>query len=85
MSKSDLKKARADTEFTYYESIAKLIVDAPTVSLAELRKAHGITHHEMWRAQTMFHVHRKGQLSVQTGLVTKSQRRKPGTRTRGAQ
>lgn len=52
-------KTRADTEFVNYESIAKLIVDDPTVSLEELRRLHGITHHDMWRAQTMFHVYRK--------------------------
>ena len=59
MNKSDLKKARADAEFTYYESIAKLIVDNPCISLAELRRVHRITHHDMWKAQTMFHVGRK--------------------------
>lgn len=59
MNKSSLKKARADAEFRYYKSIAKLIVDNPAVSLAELRKAHGITHHDMWKAQTIFRVYRK--------------------------
>jgi hypothetical protein len=59
MDKADLKKVFADAEFSFYESIAKLIVDNPTVSLAELRKQHGITHYQMWTAQNMFHVHRK--------------------------
>jgi hypothetical protein len=27
--------------------IAKLVVDSPAVSLAELRKQHGITHYQM--------------------------------------
>jgi len=57
VSKADLKKARADAEFWHYESIAKLIVDNPCISLAELRRIHGITHHDMWKAQAMFHVH----------------------------
>lgn len=38
MNKADLKKAFDDAEFAFYESIAKLIVDNPDVSLAELRK-----------------------------------------------
>jgi len=59
MNKADLKKAFADAEFSFYESIAKLIVGNPTVSLAALREKHGITHHQMWTAQRMFHVHRK--------------------------
>jgi hypothetical protein len=59
MNKADLKKAFADAEFAFYESIAKLIADNPAVSLAELRKRHGITHYQMWTAQNMFHVHRK--------------------------
>jgi hypothetical protein len=33
--------------------------DNPAVSLADLRKQHGITHHGMWKAQEMFHVRRK--------------------------
>jgi hypothetical protein len=40
-------------------SIAKLIVDNPTVSLIDLRKQRGITHYQMWMAQTMFRVHCK--------------------------
>jgi hypothetical protein len=59
MNKADLKKAHAEAEFRYYESIAKLIVDNPTNSLADLRKQHGVSHHEMWKAQQQFHVHRK--------------------------
>jgi hypothetical protein len=59
MNKTELEKAKAAAEVEFYESIAKLIVDNPTVSLAELRNQHGITHHQMWTAQKMFHVHRK--------------------------
>jgi hypothetical protein len=59
MNKAELKRAFDDAKLSFYESIAKLIVDNPTVSLAELRRLHGVTHHQMWTAQTMFHVHRK--------------------------
>ena len=59
MNKTELGKAKAAAEFEFYESIAKLIVDNPDVSLADLRKQHGITHYQMWMAQTMFRVHRK--------------------------
>jgi hypothetical protein len=41
MTKADLQKAYADVEFAFYESIAKLIVDNPGVTLAGLRKQHG--------------------------------------------
>jgi hypothetical protein len=59
MNKTELEKAKAAAEFEFYESIAKLIVDSPAVSLADLRKQHGITYYQMWTAQKMFHVHRK--------------------------
>ena len=59
MNRDTLTKAIDSAKFSYYESIAKLIVDNPAVSLADLRKQHGITHHEMWKAQEMFHVRRK--------------------------
>jgi hypothetical protein len=59
MSRDSLTKAITDAKFNYYESIAKLIVDNPTVSLAALRQQHRITHHDMWTAQKMFHVRRK--------------------------
>jgi hypothetical protein len=59
MNKAELKQAFDDAKFSFYESIAKLIVDNPTLSLAALRKRHGITHYQMWTAQKMFHVHRK--------------------------
>lgn len=59
MNREILNKAIDSAKFSYYESIAKLIVDNPAVSLADLRKQHGITHHGMWKAQEMFHVHRK--------------------------
>jgi hypothetical protein len=59
MNKTELEKAKAAAEFEFYESIAKLIVDNPEVSLAKLRKQHGITHYQMWTAQKMFRVHRK--------------------------
>jgi hypothetical protein len=48
MNKAELKKTFDDAKFSFYESIAKLIVDNPTVSLAGLRKQHGITHYQMW-------------------------------------
>jgi hypothetical protein len=38
MNKSDLQKAYANAEFAFYE--AKLIVDNPIVTLAELCKQH---------------------------------------------
>lgn len=47
MNKTELRKAFADAEFAFYESIAKLIVDNPTVSLAKLCNQHGITHYQM--------------------------------------
>lgn len=59
MNREILNKAIDDARFSYYESIAKLIVDNPAVSLAGLRKQHGISHHEMWKAQEMFRVRRK--------------------------
>ena len=59
MNKAELKQAFDDAKFSFYESIAKLIVDSPAVSLADLRKQHGITYYQMWTAQKMFHVHRK--------------------------
>jgi len=59
MNKAELTKALDNAKFSFYESIAKLIVDNPAVSLAELRKLHGITHYQMWTAQNMFRVHRK--------------------------
>ena len=59
MNKAELKQAFDDAKFSFYESIAKLIVDNPTLSLAALRKRHGITHYQMWTAQKMFHVQRK--------------------------
>lgn len=59
MNRDSLNKAIDDAKFSYYEGIARLIFDNPTVSLPDLRKQHGITHHEMWKAQEMFHVRRK--------------------------
>lgn len=59
MNKAEVKKAFDDAKFSFYESIAKLIVDNPTISLAALREQHGVTHYQMWTAQKMFHVHRK--------------------------
>jgi hypothetical protein len=59
MNKTELGEAKAAAEFEFYESIARIIVDNPEVSLADLRKQHGITHYQMWMAQTMFRVHRK--------------------------
>jgi hypothetical protein len=59
MNKAELRKAFDDAEFAFYESIGKLIVDNPDVSLADLREKHGITHYQMWTAQKMFNVHRK--------------------------
>jgi hypothetical protein len=34
-------------------------VENPTVSLADLRKLYSVSHHDMWKAQAMFHVRRK--------------------------
>jgi hypothetical protein len=59
MNRESLNKTIDGAKFSYYESIAKLIVDNPTVSLSDLRRLHSITHHEMWKAQEMFHVRRK--------------------------
>jgi hypothetical protein len=59
MNKTELEKAKAAAEVAFYESIAKLIVDNPTISLAALREQHDISHYQMWTAQKMFHVHRK--------------------------
>jgi hypothetical protein len=59
MNRNSLTKAIDSAKFSYYESIVRLIVDNPGVSLADLRKQHGITHHEMWKAQEVFHVRRK--------------------------
>lgn len=73
MNKTELEKAKAAAEVEFYESIAKLIVDNPTVSLADLRKQHGITHYQMWTAQKVFHVHRKtgkGSLAYQKASIS---------------
>jgi hypothetical protein len=59
MNREILNKAIDSAKFSYFESIAKLIVDNPAISLADLRKQHGISHHEMWKAQEMFRVRRK--------------------------
>jgi hypothetical protein len=59
MNRDSLNKAIDSAKFSYYESIAKLIVDNPAISLADLRKQHSITHHETWKAQEMFRVRRK--------------------------
>lgn len=59
MNKAELKKAFDDAKFSFYEYSAKLIVDNPTVSLADLRMRHGISHYQMWVAQNMFKAHRK--------------------------
>jgi hypothetical protein len=59
MNRDCRDKAIADAEFAYYESIARLIVDNPTVTLSDLRRQHHITQHEMSRAQEMFRVHRQ--------------------------
>jgi hypothetical protein len=59
MNRDSLTKAIDSAKFSYYEGIARLIVENPTVSLADLRKQHCFTHHEMWKAQEMFHVRRK--------------------------
>jgi len=44
MNRTELDKAIAAKEFEYLESIAKLIADNPTVTLADLRQQHGITY-----------------------------------------
>ena len=58
MNRDSLNKAIDSAKFSYYESIAKLIVENPAVKLADLRRQYGISHHEMWKAQEMFHVRR---------------------------
>ena len=58
MSRESLTKAITDAMMTHYESIVRLIVENPTVSLGDLRRAHGISQHDMWRAQTIFQIHR---------------------------
>jgi hypothetical protein len=73
MNRDCRDKAIADTEFAYYESIARLIADNPTVTLSDLRRQHNITQHEMWRAQEMFRVHRKtgkGSAAYRKGSIT---------------
>jgi hypothetical protein len=75
MNKAELTKAFDDAKFSFYESIAELIVDNPKVSLADLRKQHGITHYQMWTAQNMFRVHRKtgkGSLAYRKTVFTRS-------------
>jgi hypothetical protein len=59
MNRTELEKAVAAKEFEFYESIARLIVDNPAVRLADLRKQHGISFHDMLKAQRMFQVRRK--------------------------
>ena len=59
MNRDSLNKAIDSARFSYYEGIARIIVDTPTVSLPDLRVKHGITHYDMWTAQEMFRVRRK--------------------------
>jgi hypothetical protein len=58
MSREKLTKAITDATMSYLESIARLIAENPTIRLADLRRFHGITQHDMWRAQSIFHIHR---------------------------
>jgi hypothetical protein len=73
MSRESLTNAINAATMAHYESIARLIVDNPTVTLSDLRRQHNITQHEMGRAQEMFRVHRKtgkGSAAYRKGSIT---------------
>jgi molybdopterin/thiamine biosynthesis adenylyltransferase len=55
----ELKKAMDSTRFEYYERIAKLIADNEEVSLANLRRQHGLTYWAIDHARKMFKIRRK--------------------------
>lgn len=59
MDRAELKKAMDSKRFEYYERIAKLIVDNKEVSLADLRRQHGLTYWAVDRARKMFRIRRK--------------------------
>jgi hypothetical protein len=59
MDRAELKKAMDAKRFEYYERIAKLIVDNKEVSLADLRRQHGLTYWAIDRTRKMFNIRRK--------------------------
>lgn len=59
MDRAELKKAMDAKRFEYYEQIAKLIANNKEVSLADLRRQHGLTYWSMDRARKMFKIRRK--------------------------
>ena len=59
MDRAELKKAMDAKRSEYYERIANLIADNKNVSLAELRRQHGLTYWAVDRARKMFKIRRK--------------------------
>ena len=59
MDRAELKKAMDAKRFEYYEQIAKLIANNKEVSLADLRRQHGLTYWAIDRARKMFKIRRK--------------------------
>lgn len=59
MDRAELKKAMDAKRLEYYQWIAKLIVDNEEVSLADLRRQHGLTYWAVDRARKMFKIRRK--------------------------
>jgi len=59
MTREFLAKAIADAKTAYFESIARLIVENPTVTLAELRSKYDTSRGDMSKAQRLFQMHRK--------------------------
>ena len=59
MTREFLSKAIADAKTAYLESIARLIIENPTVTLAELRRKYDISRGDMRKAQRLFQIHRK--------------------------
>lgn len=59
MDRAELKKAMDAKRFEYYEQIAKLIADNKELSLADLRRQHGLTYWAIDRARKMFKIRRK--------------------------
>ena len=59
MDRAELKKAMDARRFEYYEQIAKLIANNKEVSLADLRRQHGLTYWAVDRARKMFKIRRK--------------------------
>jgi hypothetical protein len=59
MNREFLTKAIADAKTAYFESIARLIVENPTVKLTDLRRKYDISRGDMSKAQRLFQIHRK--------------------------